>query len=99
MTLTEKEACNKECPYKFSRDPERNTSFCVASECVAWRWRLNPSGHFDLKQIAPTETCAECHGTGSSDGGKSACFFCNGDGTIGHFERTGYCGLAGKPES
>ncbi len=97
MNLTEKEARKKECPYRFSRDPDRWTTLCVASECMAWRTSMNNSGGHVMKQVAPPTPCKNCGGAGHIDG--DCCAECEGDGNIGHFERTGYCGLAGKPES
>jgi hypothetical protein len=73
---------------------------CIASDCMAWRWSRISNGCVRLEQVAPPTKCLPCNGTGSvpDEGGVSGtCPECDGTGVIGHWERVGYCGLAGLP--
>lgn len=93
MTKTEKEARHQFCPMALanSRDTIDN---CRASDCMAWRWGMGQ------KQIAPPSECAACSGKGTMPndvGEPGVCPECDGEGKLGHFEKIGYCGLAGRP--
>jgi hypothetical protein len=103
MNLLEREAQKKECPFKFARDPDKWGTYCVASECMAWRLAVDADDHYSMRQVAPPTVCATCSGTGAvpapPDGGPESCCMCDGEGKIGHYKRTGYCGLAGRPEN
>ena len=95
MILTEKEAKDKWCPQTMPSIPgDRNGGPfpCAASECMAWRWALSPEGNLAMRQTAPPSVCPNCSGDGTD------CAECEGTGRIGHYERTGFCGLAGKVE-
>jgi hypothetical protein len=75
MILTEKEARGKLCHATMTPSPLRREedlfcpARCFASECMAWRWAVDPRGEPAMKK--------------------------EGD----EYRETGYCGLAGEPES
>lgn len=97
MILTEKEALRKYCPHGMNA----GLIGCLASECMAWRSAFDADGHHLMKQVAPPSECPDCKGTGAirndTDTDDASCASCDGDGKIGHYERAGFCGLAGKP--
>ena len=101
MNLTENEARKRECPYKFARDPDKWATYCVAVNCMAWRWSILPSGNIYLKQDGTQAECLDCRGAGTipndTDTERVTCPECDGEGKVGRHDEAGYCGLAGKP--
>jgi hypothetical protein len=102
MILTEKEAVEKYCHRTMTPQALRREEdlFCPArcsvSGCMAWRWLP------DMKSVALASECPDCNGSkieAGEIGFEGICSTCDGEGKIGHFERTGYCGLAGGPEA
>jgi hypothetical protein len=98
MILTEIEAMGKWCAVVGGGEDE---GCCGGSKCMAWRYAIDADGHYSRKQVAPPSECPDCKGDGivrdDNDGDNATCASCDGEGKIGHYERTGYCGLAGKP--
>lgn len=102
MILTENEAKTKICcgPLCIAATME-GANPCVASECMAWRWVFDATGHHSMKQIAPPSECPDCkkariiHGDNTTM--ITTCASCDDEGMIGHYERAGFCGLVGKP--
>lgn len=71
MILTEKEACKKDCPYKYGRDPAMWVTFCSASECMAWRWIYMDNGeHFMKKECDGYADTGYCGLAGDPSPGK-----------------------------
>ena len=107
MILTEREGKEKACcdgGYgAVVRADDEGKYDCIASKCMAWRYAIDADGRPSMKRVGPAFDCKSCGGTGAipdpPDGDPVPCADCDGDGKIGNFERTGYCGLAGEPES
>lgn len=86
--LTEEEARTKWCPHARQDDNvgifrnalhDDNGFACIASECMAWRWRVEveyPTAYHNLYSV----------GGGVMEKPKRTQL------------KTGYCGLAGRPE-
>jgi DnaJ-class molecular chaperone len=102
MIYTEKEAGTKFCcDGGMVHSSQRNRYFCVASACMAWRLAFDAGGQYAMKQVSPPTDCAACSGSGTmynEEGELGGCPECEGNGKIGHYERMGYCGLAGTPQ-
>ena len=91
MTLTEKEARKKWCPYAKSgviptervidRDKQIYHGRCIASACMAWRWT-------HMRHFAEPANTSDLYPDNKGYLARK-----NGD----DMERIGYCGLAGAP--
>ena len=86
MILTEKEAQGKFCPISFASGTGQMEG-CFASECAMWRW-YDPATKQEVTATIPQ--IKEEFGVNADRAEVRQVPF---------LDRTGYCGLAGRPDA